>query len=507
MTSLSVKACDITVYGASSFVARYVCEYLVSASVDIWKENNSSGALRVTLAGRNISKLEARKSEMETQLEETKENTCTIDTFVAECKDKEALQKMADRTKVIINCAGPFEVHGGENVIGACILSGNTHYVDITGEIDWAGSMRQKFGNENPDSKCKSKIVSFCGFDSIPSDISVYASVKALREYYDKNKSSDDKDVIKISSATTWHHCMGLMNGGTLHTALNMPLNVKDCLFCPTKDDKEYILSLRRVPLFINDPFILSSSKIVDSEWRNIAAKSEWTNQLPSLDTIQLKQDCDKIRIVSIPFLMAPVNAKVIYASAAALDYSSGTDTYFQYRERMIPFLNKKSTTKDNFDKDLYLSAILGFFTLMMLTFCTILLKLPVVGKKLAMILLPPGSGSPDYVSRNGFSNVYAHVSSSDQKYKATTELLFQGDPGNLCTAQLVVESALCFLQQHLKELPPSTKQFGTPAEVFGDVLIQRLLSNSVRQVTLRTEVWKEECHTIEKNSNEKKED
>ena len=50
----------------------------------------------------------------------------------ADSHDPDLLDAMASKTRVVLNCAGPFVVHGPP-VIEACIRAG-THYCDITGE-------------------------------------------------------------------------------------------------------------------------------------------------------------------------------------------------------------------------------------------------------------------------------------------------------------------------------------------------------------------------------------
>ena len=137
-----VDKTDITVYGATSFVARHVLNYLRQVSL------TSSRDITVTLAGRNPSKMQALCNDSTQKMNNlcavTPDATgkCLFDVVVAESSDTEALNEMAKRTKVVISCAGPF-VKYSSNVVAACAKAG-TDYVDITGEVKWAAEVRRR---------------------------------------------------------------------------------------------------------------------------------------------------------------------------------------------------------------------------------------------------------------------------------------------------------------------------------------------------------------------------
>lgn len=134
----------------------------------------------------------------------------------------------------------------------------------------------------------------------------------------------------------------------------------------------------------------------------------------------------------------------------------------------------------------------------------TVTLKIPVVGQKLLDCVVPPGSGVPDWVNEMGYSHVYAEaltpstITSSGKKSTAnasgfvdrgTCMLRFQGDPGNLVTAQCVSEAALTLVYNRDALPAKSDDGFGTPAEILGDPLLSRLLESNVRKVTIETNV------------------
>ena len=524
-------ATDVTVFGATGFVARHVCNYIVaSASTAPFSDATSatksslgkqgsarieeddtdydaiksattpdrpSGTstatstasrptttkpLRLTLAGRNEAKLRAVLEHLKS-LKEYSADAIQIDISVADADDIEALTTMAARTRVVLNTAGPFSKYG-TNVVSACATTG-ADYVDITGETHWAGEMRSKFGPVA--AKSGARIISFCGFDSIPSDLAVYAAVRSVREVKAKRDGTTRPQIVQ---AKCWHSCFGGANGGTIETAVNtIPVNLQHMFI----DDNTG--ELRPVPYFMNDPFelILPSKKTDPSlnAWRNSAALAEWKNQFFTLDSELSGFGCT----VSAPFFMAVCNAKIVHASAVALKYYSpseekgGGKGSFTYWERFLPA---------GLDLTCYIN-VLSIIPALTYSFAlatiTVTLKLPVVGQKLLDTALPPGAGTPDWINEMGHSDVYCEVLSvSDDKTKGlvdrgTCRLMFEGDPGNLCTAQCVSEAALTLVHSR-NDLPPNSEDgFGTPAQLLGDALLSRLLKSRVRKVSMETKV------------------
>eukprot|EP00550_Attheya_septentrionalis_P005787 CAMPEP_0198284254 /NCGR_PEP_ID=MMETSP1449-20131203/3735_1 /TAXON_ID=420275 /ORGANISM="Attheya septentrionalis, Strain CCMP2084" /LENGTH=523 /DNA_ID=CAMNT_0043981233 /DNA_START=227 /DNA_END=1798 /DNA_ORIENTATION=+ len=468
---------DITVYGATGFVARHVLEYLLATAA--MEEVHTS--LKITLGGRNQVKLDDIQTYLQTEFldkaatETSKPQCCTVtlDTWIADSADAEALLAMAKRTRVVLNCAGPFQLYG-TGVVKACV-EGNTHYVDITGEAPWAGQMRGTLGSNNRTNT--NRIISFCGFDSVPSDLAIYVAVRALKKQ--ANGKNDNTD-IQISNGTTWHAAFGLLNGGTLHTALDMPMDMSHCIY---ESDGKF----RKVPFLVCDPLELAHPTLVKHHvsykgWKNRLAWREWTNQLLSVDT-QFR--CG----VSVPFLMAPVNTKVVNATAAALNYSSpntdGKNDGFTYGERFLPLGFRATSAIGIF------SFIAALFFQLILGLVFFVFKLPSLGKHLAMKLMPPGTGSPDLINEQGYGTVYAEVLTSPKKgevqKKGTCMLQMTGDPGNLITAQCVGESALTLLWTATEDLPERSEDgFGTPMELMGSELVMRLLQSKVRNVEIK---------------------
>lgn len=457
MSKTSKKTTDITVYGATSFVAKHILRYLLEAS------KHQPKSFRVGLGGRSKAKLDSVK--------ESCSKTHTIvdiikDIYIADGSDLVSLKEMAGNSRVVLNCAGPYAKYSS-NVVAACAEVG-TDYVDITGEVAWVAEMRQKYGKLAKSSGAR--IVSLCGYDSIPSDLAVFAAVQVLRE---KVPSA------KIETAMVWHQTFGMPNGGTVHTALDIPVDLKRDMFTPHDSKTGGKQQLRKVPFFLGDPLSLTHPEQVrhnpDFEsTRNQFALGEWLNQLLNIHS-------NFSLGVSIPMFMAPINMKVIQASSVALKYGPNV----KVRERYAPFGFAGTS----------MIGILGLVPAMIFQICMLcivsLAMLPVVGKTIAHFLAPPGSGVPDTISMRGSTSVYATATSEVKEDSGKVDrgyayLSWQGDAGNLTTAQCVCESALALLFDR-DDLPKRSEDgFGTPAEIFGNVLLKRFKDCKVRPVDVQ---------------------
>lgn len=155
---------DVVVYGATGFTGQLVAEYMARKG-EVPPE-------RWALAGRNPSKLEGVRADV-AKIDERLASMALVE---ASADDPTSLRAMAARTKVVLTTVGPF-IRYGEPLVEACVAEG-THYVDITGEPEFVANIERRFGEEAANKKLK--IVSCCGFDSIPHDLGVLYTVDQL---------------------------------------------------------------------------------------------------------------------------------------------------------------------------------------------------------------------------------------------------------------------------------------------------------------------------------------
>ncbi|EDO47317.1 predicted protein, partial [Nematostella vectensis] len=89
--------------------------------------------------------------------------------IIANVDDEESLNRMCSRTKIVLNCVGPYRFYG-EPVVKAAVENG-CHHLDVSGEPEFLETMQLKY---NDLAKQKGvHVIGACGFDSIPADMGV----------------------------------------------------------------------------------------------------------------------------------------------------------------------------------------------------------------------------------------------------------------------------------------------------------------------------------------------
>lgn len=176
---------DIVVFGATGFTGGLLASYLSHAA---------PLAVRLGVAGRNRAKLEEARARTGGRAE----------ILEASVDDPASLARMASRARIIATTVGPYARYG-EPVVRAAIENG-AHCLDITGEPTYVADILGKHHTRAKDAGLK--IVSCCGFDSIPHDLGVLYTVKQL----DESKPMTIEGVVQAS---------GQVSGGTWHSAVN----------------------------------------------------------------------------------------------------------------------------------------------------------------------------------------------------------------------------------------------------------------------------------------------
>ena len=85
---------------------------------------------------------------------------------------------MAARTQVVVTTVGPYTKYGLP-LVAACAAAG-TDYADLTGEPPFVRESIDLYHKQAQDTGAR--IVHACGFDSIPSDLTVYALYRRAHE-------------------------------------------------------------------------------------------------------------------------------------------------------------------------------------------------------------------------------------------------------------------------------------------------------------------------------------
>lgn len=164
----STRPLDLVLFGATGFTGKLVADHIAGAVSGAGRVGLPAGAtLRWALAGRDQDKLNALAAE----LRRAHPGAPMPELLRADAHDPTAIAALAQRARVVCTTAGPFARYGSE-LVAACAAAG-THYCDITGETHWVREMIDAHHERAIGSGAR--IVHFCGFDSIPSDLGTWA--------------------------------------------------------------------------------------------------------------------------------------------------------------------------------------------------------------------------------------------------------------------------------------------------------------------------------------------
>lgn len=190
-TTNSTRHHRIVVLGATGFTGRLVAEYLA---------RTVGASLPWAIAGRSVEKLQ----EVHRALVAINPECAQVAVLLADVGDAESLDRLAASTQVLLTTVGPY-AHYGDAVVRACVEQG-TDYVDITGEPAF---VKETLDRYHAAAQAKGlRIVSCCGFDSIPHDLGVLYTVLQLPE----------GEPISIEGMV---RAKGGLSGGTWHSAIN----------------------------------------------------------------------------------------------------------------------------------------------------------------------------------------------------------------------------------------------------------------------------------------------
>jgi short subunit dehydrogenase-like uncharacterized protein len=152
---------DIVLYGATGFTGRLTAAYLATAG----------SAARIALGGRSIERLAALRDTLGPAAKQWP-------LIPADASRPSTLTAMATRTHVVVSTVGPYGRYGLP-LVAACAGAG-TDCADLTGEVPFVRNRIDLYHKQAVDTGAR--IVHSCGFDSIPSDLTVYALYRRARE-------------------------------------------------------------------------------------------------------------------------------------------------------------------------------------------------------------------------------------------------------------------------------------------------------------------------------------
>lgn len=403
--SASDREYDIVLYGATGFVGALTARYLATAA----------GDARIALAGRSAERLLAVRE----TLPPAAQSWALI---TADASEPSSLAAMAASTRVVITTVGPY-LRYGLPLVAACAAAG-TDYADLTGEPLFVRKAIDLHHKQAVDTGAR--IVHACGFDSIPSDMTVFALYRQAER--DGAGALGDTNYVVRSFA-------GGMSGGTIASMTELAREAAT--------DPE----ARRL---LNDPYTLSPDRGAEPELGG-QSDARWRRGreiAPELDGYWVGA-----------FAMAIPNSRIVRRSNALLDYAYGRR--FCYAEQM-------SLGKSVFAPVAAAMATGGNVAAVELG-GRFLNRVP--RGALERILPKPGTGPSEQTRENGHYTVETYTTTTTgARYVA--RMSQKGDPGYKATSVLLGESGLALALD--RDALPDLHGVLTPAAAMGDALLAR---------------------------------
>ncbi|MCG7596048.1 trans-acting enoyl reductase family protein [Mycobacterium sp. PSTR-4-N] len=403
--SASDRDHDIVLYGATGFVGKLTALYLASAA----------GDARIALAGRSADRLLAVRETLPASAQ-------SWPLITADASDPSSLAAMAASTRVVISTVGPY-LRYGLPLVAACAAAG-TDYTDLTGEPLFIRRAIDEYHKQAVDTGAR--IVHSCGFDSIPSDLTVFALYRQAEK--DGAGQLGDTNYLVRRFA-------GGMSGGTIASMAELAREAAE--------DPES----RRL---LNDPYTLSPDRGAEPELGG-QPDARWRRGrdiAPELDGYWVGA-----------FAMAVPNSRIVRRSNALLEYAYGRR--FEYAEQMS--LGKSVLAP------LAAAMATGGNIAVVELGSRFLNRVP--RSALERVLPKPGTGPSEQTRENGHYTVETYTTtSSGARYVA--RMSQQGDPGYKATSVLLSESALALATD--RDKLSDLRGVLTPASAMGDALLDR---------------------------------
>jgi short subunit dehydrogenase-like uncharacterized protein len=396
---MTARDLDLLVLGATGFTGRQVAHRLAA--------HPEAAGLRWALAGRRPEALAAVRDALGPA--HAGLPLLTVDTL-----DPASIGPAVARARVVLSTVGPYARYG-DAVVDACAAHG-THYCDITGETAWVSRVIAR--HHEACAARGTRLVPFCGFDSVPAELGVALLTDALG-------ADGQGPPVDIVAA---YRARGGFNGGTLASALH--------LFGHE--------SLRAAA----DPFSLLPPG-------------------PRPPRGPHRDDFTPFTVPHLggwlaPFFMSPVNARVVRRSHALRAAAAGTPDapLFTYRE---------GTPAGGLPGAWAATAAMGTFTALATT---------APGRSLLAALGPaPGQGPAEATLDAGWF-VADFAAEADGGARAFAQVAMRGDPGNRVTVACLVECALALVCD--ADALPLPGGVLTPGAAFGPHLARRLAARGM---------------------------
>lgn len=397
---------DLVVWGATGFTGGLVAEHLAkhrdALKLDAW-----------AIGGRNREKLERLQQHLAALVQPAPQ------IVVGDGHDRSSLEPIARRARAICSTAGPYSSYGSE-LVAVCAQEG-THYCDLTGEVPWMRRMIDR--HQGAAQASGSRIVHCCGFDSIPSDLGCWMVAQQMQL---RHNTRCRQIKCRVRSMR------GGFSGGTIASMSQV------------MEESRQDRSIRRL---LQDPYALNPADRRQGPDRDDLTGVEWD---------------DSFRSWVGPFVMAPINTRVVRRSNALLGYAFGEE--LRYDEAVLMGTGPYG----------WFRAQLLAKALRLLGACE---SMAMTRKLLRQWVFPkPGEG-PDEPARLAGSFRMLFLATGQGAGNPEIRLAISGDrdPGYGATSRMLAESAASLAKDALAV----EGGFWTPASCFGQTLVDRLTARA----------------------------
>jgi Saccharopine dehydrogenase NADP binding domain len=153
----SERKYDIIVLGATGFTGKLAVRHLVEKYYE-----NPGQQVHWAIAGRDDMKLRQTLVDLANELNmDSQKLLNAIDRIIVDTSIPSTMPKLVEQTKCVASTVGPYTLYGN-HVVEFCAKFG-THYVDITGEVDWIRLMIHQW--QTTAYATGSILVPFCGHE------------------------------------------------------------------------------------------------------------------------------------------------------------------------------------------------------------------------------------------------------------------------------------------------------------------------------------------------------
>ena len=413
---MAKRALDVIVFGATGDTGSAACRFLYhygrKVQIQKWAP-----------AARNLKRLQANVLDPLLQYSAGDDGILPSKPIYADANDLESLICMCKQARVVMSFTGPYELFG-EKIIAACIATG-THYVDVTGEVPWVSSMMKKYGNAAQQSGAC--FVSFCGYDSVPMDMSAFLLKSALEE------QGDTLDIVE-TYATNRSKGGGAIPTGTVNTVLGAVAQLRSKFYRALTFGIFHSDKISVTPAAEENGIHLGGSRLLTPEAYRAVKRDLAANRWPYRSIVAPG------KIWSSPHFMGTINTNIVHATA------SKDNKFFHYRERELSGGKKCMERADgsltSFAKTLVTPAILFMLSPLALTpfFDTVVWAFVnrINGKKSNLNSDDPGLNQIQRLMNagetTGFVGVYGYGQAEPSQKKAVSSFECDFDAGIGCT-------------------------------------------------------------------------